>query len=355
MLLAVTMSLLLSASPDDGFSSPPLIVAEPVPAVAQPSAETPPPLVPAPAPQPEPAAAPPLVSADVGLSAPPLVPSASAQVTVTAPVPAASAPPAPPLVAVPMDPPSTGTRPFVIANPPLDDAPATAPVAQQQQAAQPQPAYNQPAYNQPAYNQPAYYGPYNQPGSQPAPTVAATPEPQPKPDDIPAFSMRALGTGSYSLTSGTFNVGARAELDIYRIALNLSYDQPLFSELGTADAQQFTGLIGIAPIANRNLRLRVLGGADVRLTPSSLAVGPSFGVNGRVGISFIALDAQAIITPLPFRRLEARAALVLKAGPVEFQGGYQVRLLDTTTGGTLATMFSSMPEAGPYAALGISL
>lgn len=323
MLLAVTLCSLLTATPDDGFSSPPLIVAEPVPAESQPAAEPPP-----------------LVSAEVGFSAPPMVP-ASAQVTVTAPV---LPPPAPPLVAAPVDPPGPGTRPFVIANPPLDEAPAAAP------ASQPQPASAQPAYNQPAYNQPAY----SQPVAAP-PSVAAAQEPAPKPDDVPAFSMRALGTANYALTSGTFNVGARGELDLYRFAVNLSYEQPLFSELGVADAQQFTGLLGLAPVANRTLRLRVLGGIDARLTSSTLSVGPSFGVNGRVGLSFIALDASAIITPLPFRRLEARAALVLKAGPVEFQGGYQVRLLDTTTGGTLATMFNALPEAGPYAAIGVSL
>lgn len=183
-----------------------------------------------------------------------------------------------------------------------------------------------------------------------------TRESEARPDsEVPAFSMRALATGNYSLRSGAIGVGGRAELDVFRIGLSFSYERALFSDVTSFDTQAMTGLISVAPVANRNLHLRLLGGVDLRLAPSASAFGPAFGVNGRLGASFIGIDAFATLTPLPFRRLEARAALFLKSGPVELQAGYQVRLLDTTSGGTLATLLSTAPEAGPYAALGLSL
>ena len=67
------------------------------------------------------------------------------------------------------------------------------------------------------------------------------------------------------------------------------------------------------------------------------------------------VDLSSTFTPLPFRRLEARAALVLKAFVLELHGGYQATWLDLSNAGTLSTMFSLAPIAGPYLAVGVAL
>lgn len=244
----------------------------------------------------------------------------------------------------------------------VEPGPTTAPLPPPQPAPEPPPptprAAPQPAPQQPTSTQQP--GSFSQPGydqtPRDEPAASATREREARPDsDVPAFGLRALATGNYSLKSGAVGVGGRAELDVFRIGLSFSYERTLFSEVTSFETQAMTGLLSVAPVATKNLRLRVLGGVDLRLTPSAPSFGPVFGVNGRLGASWIGIDAFATLTPLPFRRLEARAAVFVKSGPVELQAGYQVRLLDTAAGSTLATLFSTTPEAGPYAALGVSL
>ncbi len=191
----------------------------------------------------------------------------------------------------------------------------------------------------------------------PVPSVTKV-EPAPSaPSEVPLFQIAALATASVT-TSGTTGYGAlfgaRGEIDVWRIGLNVSYGRAANLVEGLSETTEVVALVGYSVMANRWGRVRVLGGLDTRSAASGLAVGPAFGLNARLGWALLQADVSTTLTPGPFRRLEARAALVLKGGLFELHRGYQATFVDTTTTGTLATLFSS-PAAGPYVALGVAL
>lgn len=196
----------------------------------------------------------------------------------------------------------------------------------------------------------------------PAKSVAAAPAeveataPAPSTSSAPTFELRALVTGSpvTSSTGTSYAFGARGEIDLFRVAVLVSWDRSITSSFALSDTQQVTALAGYSVLAHEYARIRVLGGIDVHAT-DTLTFAPALGVSARAGLSFLAADVAATFTPLPFRRIDARAGLVLKGGLFELQGGYRAQVIDTTTGGTLATLFATPLAAGPYLALGVSL
>ena len=289
MLTSLALALLLSAAPDDAFSPPPLVTAEP-----------------APAPQ-----------------GPP--PPAWSEGTVAAPAPP---PPMPP-----------------------GAAPSSTPAAPAQSAAAPlspsMPAVEAPARPAPSPNAAP------PPRASPAEVESAAPAPA---SSAPTFELRALVTGSPVTTStGTsYAFGARGEIDLFRVAVLVSWDRSITSSFTLSDTQQVTALAGYSVLAHKYARIRVLGGVDVHAA-DTLTVAPAIGVSARAGLSFLAADVAATFTPLPFRRIDARAGLVLKGGLFELQGGYRAQVIDTTSGGTLATLFATPLAAGPYLAVGVSL
>lgn len=175
--------------------------------------------------------------------------------------------------------------------------------------------------------------------------------------DTPFFEARALATGSMasSASGWTFSVGGRAEVDLLRLSIAVAYERGISTTLGFSEVEEGVALAGVGLVAQEHVRLRLLGGADFRSSSAGLAVGPAIGVSGRAGFSFLAVDAAATLTPLPFRRFDARAGLALRGGFVELQGGCRVQLLDTSSSGDLSTLFASNAAAGPYLALGFDL
>lgn len=191
-----------------------------------------------------------------------------------------------------------------------------------------------------------------------SPPMVSAEAPTEKPSDVETFRVAALATASVGTSTTTgFEAlfGGRAEVDVFRLGFNFTYGRSASLLTGLSDTTELVGLAGWSLMANRWGRIRVLGGFDLRTSSTAFAAGPAFSANARVGLSMLQLDVSSTLTPLPFRRLEARAALVLKGFLFELHGGYQATWLDETSTGSLATLFSNAPTAGPYLAFGVAL
>lgn len=184
---------------------------------------------------------------------------------------------------------------------------------------------------------------------QPAPAAKAD-------DELPFWSVKGLATANVplSLSGYMYLVGFRAELDVWHITSQVTLDRTLKTPLGIADIQQWNALLGGTPVRNKYVQLKALAGATVLATSTDVRTGFTVGATGRVGISFIALEAAAVWTPLPFRQLDLRAELVLKGGIFELHGGYRARFLDQSEGGSMSTLFAQAPVSGPAIALGFA-
>jgi hypothetical protein len=173
--------------------------------------------------------------------------------------------------------------------------------------------------------------------------------------DGPWWRVRALSTANYYTTRsddlGTY--GARIELDVWRIGAVVTYDRAVTTGFALDPQQDLTVLAGYALLSSSHAWIRALVGPDVRFGDST-QWGPAFGLTGRFGFSWIALEADATITPLPFRRLDARAGLVLTGGVFELQGGVRGQWLDTRSTGDVGAMLSSQAQLGPFVALGLT-
>jgi hypothetical protein len=174
---------------------------------------------------------------------------------------------------------------------------------------------------------------------------------------VPAYAIKALGTATVPLSfnGAEFMLGVRGELDIFRVSALISYDRAGTTPFTLSDTAQWTGLVGVSCIATSWARVRILGGVSA-LAATTTSLGATVALTGRIGFSFIAQDAAVTFAPVgSLKLLDARAGLVLKAGPVELQGGYRARFVDASATGTLASLFASTPLAGPGIALGVSL
>ncbi|MFZ5443553.1 MAG: hypothetical protein ACOZQL_26340 [Myxococcota bacterium] len=199
--------------------------------------------------------------------------------------------------------------------------------------------------------------------SQPPPPPRAAPEvkqetpKKPEPErDFPLWQVTALATANVpsSLDGSDFLLGLRGELDVWRIGAVVSFDRTGTTPLTMSDTRHWTGLAGYAVLLNRWVRVRALGGVSALTTDTSSTFGPSVGVTARVGWAFLGAEAAAVFTPVGFRQLDVRAEGILKGGVFELHAGYRARFLDASATGTLETMFSNAPVAGPHVAVGLS-
>lgn len=276
----------------------------------------PPPLVPASVPAPAPNAAPvvtpPVVTEPVGI-APALT---RAPTATTGPAPAQATP--------------VTRAPAVTPAPAVTSAPAVTPTAAASSAPSVTPVVT----------------------SSPTPQAqqSATPAPEPEPD-FPLWQVSALGTATLptALDGSAFLVGARAELDLWRIGLFVTVDQSGTTPFSLSSGQQWTALGGYAVLVNKWARLRLLGGVS---GTSTTTLAPTVGANVRVGWSFLGAEAAAVLTPFgAFQQLDVRAEGILRGGIFELHAGYRARFLDATGAGTL---FTSAPLAGPHVAVGLA-
>ena len=182
-------------------------------------------------------------------------------------------------------------------------------------------------------------------------------EPAPAPPDTPSWQLAALATATVplSLSNASFLIGFRTELDVYRFGAMVSLDRSVVTPFAVDELQSWSGLAGYSVIHNHYARLRLLGGVSVLSSSAATQFAPTVGTTIRLGLPSIAIELSGIFTPLPFRQLDARAELVLRWSIFEVHGGYRTRLLDTTDGGSFATLFAQTPLAGPSIGLGFSL
>lgn len=176
----------------------------------------------------------------------------------------------------------------------------------------------------------------------------AAKEPEP---EFPFWQVSALGTATLptSLDGSAFLVGARAEVDIWRIGLLVTVDKAGTTPFSLSSSQQWTALGGYAVLVNKWARLRLLAGVSGTSTAS---LAPTVGANVRVGWAFLGAEAAAVLTPFgAFQQLDLRAEGILHGGIFELHAGYRARFLDTTGAGTA---FTSAPLAGPHVALGLA-
>lgn len=164
--------------------------------------------------------------------------------------------------------------------------------------------------------------------------------------------------GVSDTTSGAVG-NLRAEIDIWRISLLGSYS--IFSAsipgfFGYVQVHQVNAMAGYAFFSSDLLTFRLLGGVDFMTRDGVTAVGPIIGTNLRTMWGRFGLDGAVMVTLVPFRQVEARAALVLRWWSIfEAHLGWRVQVVDATLSGDLGTLFTSSPTVtGPVAAIGLT-
>ncbi len=144
-------------------------------------------------------------------------------------------------------------------------------------------------------------------------------------------------------------------MDISRVGVELAFNHFYSPGWANSEVNGMTGLLGYSIYSGPKGRFRVLAGADVAITPSVVQVGPTFGVNTRLGMGLFGLDAAAMVTPLPFRMFEARVAGVLKILILEVHLGWRFQVLDASEGGSFRTFLQAPSVNGPYVGVGIRI
>jgi hypothetical protein len=186
---------------------------------------------------------------------------------------------------------------------------------------------------------------------------AATPPAPPPADETPLVQVRALATASlglpFNLTGSGLLVGGRAELDVWRLQARLVWDRAGTTPFTIASTDFFTGTVGYSLFSSSWAKLRVLGGVASQSGPEAPThVGPVVGLSGRLGLSFLALEGSATLSPLGLPSFDAQVALVLRGGFFELHAGWRTRYVDPS--GSLATLFTTTPVAGPSVGVGLA-
>lgn len=169
-----------------------------------------------------------------------------------------------------------------------------------------------------------------------------------------------LLSGSFGVTSDTAGLvgNARAEIDIARIGLLFSYSDFISSlqSFNTIQVSQFNIMGGYSLFSSDELTWRVLAGLDIMIRQGSAAFGPVVGTNLRSMFGrTIGIDGAFMVTLLPFRQFEVRAALVIAWSIFEIHLGWRLQVIDATQSGTLATLFTNSPGInGPVVGLGLT-
>ncbi|MGV3623166.1 MAG: hypothetical protein ACO1OB_20265 [Archangium sp.] len=186
--------------------------------------------------------------------------------------------------------------------------------------------------------------------------VRATP--QPDKNAAETWRLTALATGiiPLQLNGANFVFGMRGELDVFRVSATFTFDRGGVTPFTMNQTNEWNGLLGYSLINNKWARVRLQGGMSA-LSGDAIAArfGPSAGLTASAGLPFIGVEAAAIFTPVGgMRQLDARAEVVLRGGVFELHGGYRVRFYDASDAGTVSTLFSSIPVAGPSVAIGLT-
>ncbi|PZR11084.1 MAG: hypothetical protein DI536_18260 [Archangium gephyra] len=271
--------------------------------------------------------------------------------------------------------------PMVPVDAPVDQPPPAPPPQQpQQQSDDPQQQLEEQSH-QPVQPLPADYVPpqqqypqqpqqypqqYQQPQYQQAPPQQRRnqrPEPEPVFEGTILESRRTkhflgLATANIGLFTAppgfTFNL--RAEADIGKIPLLVGYTA-FIPDATYNSINHFTAMTGWSIFSTDPITWRALGGVDVIDFDGTVALGAVFGTTFRSMFArSVGVDLAAMFTPLPFRQLELRAAIVFQFGRVfELQLGWRYQAIDATQSGNLATLFDIAPAVnGPSAAIGLT-
>ncbi len=218
---------------------------------------------------------------------------------------------------------------------------------------QQQPQYQDPRYQQqPQYQDPRYQ--YQDPRYPQQRSYV----PRQRRDENPGVHFGAMLIGSAGLFDGAqgYTAGVRGELDINRIAVNLTYNRFYSPTFVSGDVNEFTAMVGYSVLSGHAGRLRLLGGLDVVGTPDALGFAPVVGVNTRLGSGLFGVEGSATLTPFPFRALDLHAAVVLRFGIFEVAGGWRYQVIDTTADGSFFTSFLAAPAVnGPWLGIGITI
>lgn len=271
--------------------------------------------------------------------------------------------------------------PMVPVDAPVDSQPPPLPPAQQQQQSEeplqeqsrqpvqplpndyvppPQQQYPQ-QYQYPPQQQQYPQQQYQQPPPQ---KQQQRPEPEPVFEGTVLESRRTkhfLGLASANIglfTQGgpgfTFNL--RAEADIGKIPVFVGYTAFIPGSL-SGSLGHFTAMTGWSIFSTDPITWRALAGVDVIDNDGLVGTGVVFGTTFRSMFArSVGVDLAAMFTPLPFRQLELRAAMVFQFGRVfELQLGWRYQAIDATQGGDLATLFDIAPAVnGPNVAIGLT-
>lgn len=272
---------------------------------------------------------------------------------------------APPMV--PVDAPADSQQP-----PPMP--PAQAPQQQQQpsddqqlqeqshQPVQPLPGDYVPPQQQQYPDQQQYQQQYQQaPPQQPRRNQRAEPEPVFEGTVLESRRTKhflGLATANIGLFAApaNFTFNLRAEADIGKIPVFVGYTA-FIPDAEYNSINHFTAMTGWSIFSTDPITWRALGGIDVIDYDGTVALGAVFGTTFRSMFArSVGVDLAAMFTPLPFRQLELRAAIVFQFGRVfELQLGWRYQAIDATQGGNLATLFEIAPSVnGPSAAIGLT-
>ena len=177
-------------------------------------------------------------------------------------------------------------------------------------------------------------------------------------DDAPKWNAGAWATATVptSLDGAPFLYGFRGELDVWRIGASVTLDRGGTTPFTFSSVDAWTGALGYSLFLNEYLRVRAMGAVSARVDAGTAVFAPGVGLTARAGWSFIAVEGSALFTPFgAFRQLDARAEAVLVGGIFELHVGARALYLDDTEAGSLGTLFSAAPLAGPSVAIGVRL
>lgn len=153
----------------------------------------------------------------------------------------------------------------------------------------------------------------------------------------------------------TAGLNAAAEAEVFGVSLlaqNIaaaSKEEPGFDHL-----QQAALHATVAFLTGRYGRLRAELGVDLIVAPDAVFVGPTGGLSGSLWLGGpVALEASALLTPVPFRQVDTRAAIAVGVGGWGLKAGVRMQLLDDR--GVVDGVIHRDVFWGPYVSVGLVL
>ncbi len=114
----------------------------------------------------------------------------------------------------------------------------------------------------------------------------------------------------------------------------------------------FNAHLTFALVGDAHGRIRLELGGDSAFAPDLIVLGPSIGVSGAMGlVGPFGIEAQAHLTPFPFRQVDWNAGLTLTLGRIALRAGWRQTWLDDA--GLVDGVAHQDVFSGPY--LGVAL